>query len=708
MGAGQFQTGAHEAEAPGYTVRQPAHVGSSYILKEPQAHDSSHTHPPANAAPGSSAVSDNAGSTADKRRRHDDVSALNDDQVPPLTLNIETTPGPLSEALFSAPFVPERTRLFTPSFNGAGICVFEGNRSQGHAETDDPVVPTSWMFSPIGFDMPELSTEFWDAFTFPPFPAPGSALQEDPMNSPTSTRSSKGIEAECTTQQTPICGAGSEHDSNARGSSSLGPPNPNPILSHTFVSLSKAFQFPEDILYYQFLMDSESGSLSKIIPVLDLVKLDTVAPYFYNAVLALSALSLAKSKEYRHANCKQHAMQHKARAAEGANREFSIVNGERAGDVDGDQVPTPEVLVSWLGTIMLLANFELLRGVEREWQARLRTAGSFLSIYFRALEKRAAGKVLILAYARMSLLLAIYNDDLSVMTTTSLMNPGLVDHLSRVLSESPDPQDRLLPLVQEIGKLEINIRRQPELEDKWSKKLSRLLAALDKWQQDLPATDLPVDTGIPIPTCWDSSVNSVQNQGGVGMVISPLLFPKSLDPCTSAINYATFLCTRMRAKTRFVLGKGRVFPDDAEQTAFTICRIAAGLSPTVCARANLYGQGMLPALYGAYVWTMNGQLREWISNWWSGYRTRREGIWDVEKSRRCLAVTDVILAQRSISESNVIVFKILGELEEEQDDDEVGDGGDGEDATELVEKPFRVVIHSRTPEGWSTDFAVVE
>ncbi|EXJ90489.1 hypothetical protein A1O1_03592 [Capronia coronata CBS 617.96] len=575
-----------------------------------------------------------------------------------------------ARAPVAVPFIPE---MLDPMPQANYMSGFEPDRTQL-----DPEGAVPWTFSLD--DMPDFSAEMWDAFTFPQ--SPGADL----MISQTSTPSSRGTD-ECTTQ---VLGTLEQPQE------SLGPPT----LSHTFVSLSQAFQYPEDILYYQFLMDSGSSSLSKIIPVLEIVKIDHVSPYFYNAVLALSALSLSKSKEYRHARCKEHAMNHMARAMEGANQEFSIQNGERAGDGDRGfeiEVPTPETLVSWLGTMMLLANFELQRGVVRQWHSRLRTAGSFLSIYFRALEKRPAGKLLIRAYARMSLLLAIYNDDLSV-TMTSLMNPGLVDHLSKVLSESPEPQDRLLPLVKEIGKLEINIRRQPELEEKWARKLSKLLAALDKWQHGLPATELPVDTGIQVPT------SSARANSDKGIVISPLLFPKSADPCTSAINYATFLCTRMRAKTKFVLGKGRVFPDDAEQTSFTICRIAAGLSPAACARANIYGQGMLPALYGAYVWTMNDQLREWISTWWSGYRTRREGIWDVEKSRRCLAVSDVILAQRSISESNVIMFKILEELEEEQDDE----AGDDDTDAEPVEKPFRVVIHSRTPEGWSTDFAIVE
>src|SRR5690606_31893698 len=110
-----------------------------------------------------------------------------------------------------------------------------------------------------------------------------------------------------------------------------------------------------------------------------------------------------------------------------------------------------------------------------------------------------------------------------------------------------------------------------------------------------------------------------------------LVFPNTRDPCTSAVNYVAYLCTCMRARTRYLPDSGRIVPPDAERTALTICRIAAGIPPTRFGESFTHSYGMLPSVVGAYRWSTNPGLRNWIKHWLAGYRGPREGIWNVQQ-----------------------------------------------------------------------------
>ncbi|KAI9731328.1 MAG: hypothetical protein M1834_005231 [Cirrosporium novae-zelandiae] len=462
-------------------------------------------------------------------------------------------------------------------------------------------------------------------------------------------------------------------------------------LSNTFLSLCGAYKFSEDVLYYQYLVDNSTYGLAHILPLKDILKTESVAPHVYSAALALSALSLSNLNDSKSSRLpsRRHALQHSMTALQGVRNNFPST-GFRGCPVTQNL----DILISWLLTVLLLANFELQRGFVASWRSHLRAAGSCLGIWCGEFQKRESGRLLIQAFARMSLLLVIYNAEYAA-TTLDVLPPGLMEHLQELLIDSPLPQDRLLPLIKEVGELEINYRRQPEQEEKWTRKGNKLLAKLDTWQRSLPSSEFPVDDGTRSPLSFPTPSDSQQP------LITPLHF-RSSDPCASACNYANFLCARMRIRTRYPSVIGRIIPPDSEQTVHTICKIAAGISPALCGQANAYSHGMLPAVIGAYRWTTDIHLRKWVIAWLSGYQSVREGIWNVSRSIRLCSFMDKKYARWDAADEGreLVACRIVDEP-----DEEVGD--EASDKEKAHTKPFKVVVHSRGWRGWSTEFVLV-
>ncbi|KAK7750006.1 hypothetical protein SLS62_008115 [Diatrype stigma] len=473
--------------------------------------------------------------------------------------------------------------------------------------------------------------------------------------------------------------------------------SPSPL---TFTNpINRCFIFPEDGDYYRRLLEGQVKGLSTILPIRDfIVEEGLSAPYLYNAALAISALTLSWTDTQP--AIKRHALRHYNVSLAGLRNAFPD------GNPKAFQGAGLNELLSWFLARLLLANFDLNWGSLAAWRAHLRAAGRVLSAWHGRFSRSAAGRKLAHAFARMALLVELQNEDRAV-TRLRTMNPAVADELSAMLERSDSPRDRLMHLIREVTRLEIRCRSMPGLDTKWVREMVAIEAQLAAWQRSLPASELPVDTGVqdpiafsasPPPTdylaCIPAPANTANNMSlthssnsrnskssksvsSTGTLhITPLTFPSSTDPYTAAVNYAHFLCARMRARTRYLEGTGRVTPPDSEATVLHICRIAAGVAPTGCAQADAFGHGFMPAVVGAYRWTTNPQIQAWIEGWLSGYPTR-EGIWNVSQTRRLLAWLEAERARRRQTDHGWDI--IAARIEEEDDDceDEYDHGGAG-------------------------------
>lgn len=437
-------------------------------------------------------------------------------------------------------------------------------------------------------------------------------------------------------------------------------PSPGRVLSNSSLGLIGAFEFPEDYTYFEYSAGGSFASISRVLPLAELLQTEPVSPHVYNAAIALAALTLSSSEQYQTGSMtlRRHAFYHSLKAVQGLQKELMEPrgSGERSNALRAD------TSFSLFATIMLAANFELQRGSVLSWHSHMRGAASCLNGAHAELLKKPTGMLLILAFARMALLLRMYNEDYSV-TTPEYMSSSLTDWLNRLLRESSRPHDQVLLFVEEVTALEIQKRTHPTQEPTWSIQSADLVRRLELWRSNLPSSELPVDdytthgafltiSSSHYPVAGDAPPDTVESL----IRIPALYFPHSPDPCVAAVNYATFLCSRMRAQTRYStptnpnpdspspsgINLDRELPPHSEQTALAICRIAAGSPPTRFSASFTYSYGMLPSVVGAYRWSKNPGLRSWAKHWLSGYRTTREGIWNVSHTLRLIALIDPV------------------------------------------------------------------
>ena len=482
----------------------------------------------------------------------------------------------------------------------------------------------------------------------------------------------------------------------------------------------QCFQSPRDPEYYQSVLEDKVKGLATILPLKDFVADDRLsAPHLYSAALALSALNFPDEESHspstdEASSPKRHALRHYATALQTLHSIFPDTAAEAFRDVGLDD------LLAWLLTRLVLANFDLRWGLLAAWRAHLRAAGRVLSAWHSRIMSSPKGRPLAHAFARMALLVEMQNDQYSV-TNLNNMNPGVASDLASMMELSDSPRDRLLVLIQEVSKLELKFRYRPNLNEKWAMKMEMLEKQLLAWQRRLPASELPVDTGLEEPVAFPPDPSYPSTAAPVDM--TPLTFPNSSDPYTAAVNYAHFLCARMRTRTRYFDGADRLQPSDTERTVRHICRIAAGLSPAACGQADAFGHGMMPAIVGAYRWTQNTGIRSWIAGWLSGYEAfgPREGIWNVSQARRLLKFIDAELVRRRRLAGNWDIISARVEEDDALEDDErvwdcaisrgfgALDFGDREhfSGKEAEKIPFRIVLHSRSNQGWATDHCIV-
>ncbi|KAH7139982.1 hypothetical protein B0J13DRAFT_69453 [Dactylonectria estremocensis] len=473
------------------------------------------------------------------------------------------------------------------------------------------------------------------------------------------------------------------------------------------------FCTPQDTDYIQRLRNGGIDGLTTILPIQDLiVDQGVMAPHCWSAAIAVSALTFSKQGFVSTQNSRYHAIQHYRNAVHSVKRTFPQESPGAFQNV------SPGDLLGWFLTRLLLANFDLCRGNLSSWRHHLRIAGRIFSSWHQRILVDSRGRQLAHAFARMALLVELQNGDLAL-TRVQDMNPGVASQLNTMMEQSESSRDRLLALIRNVSKLEIKFRYQPEKHEKWTQKLELIDAKLAEWQQNLPSSELPVDTGVAdavkFPVSLGSSMPSLE--------VTPLTFPNSSNPYTCAVNYAHFLCARMRVRTRYLPNGGKINPPETESTVLYTCRIAAGLSPLGCARANAFGHGMMPALVGAYRWSNNPQARHWIISWLKGYEEEggREGLWNVQQTRRLLSfLDDEARRRKSMSGCWDIIAARIEDEDDSSDKDSMSSDGSATDASFPTQgdldwsfspcmalNPFRVVVHSRSPDGWATDHYVV-
>ncbi|KAK7424040.1 hypothetical protein QQX98_000650 [Neonectria punicea] len=494
----------------------------------------------------------------------------------------------------------------------------------------------------------------------------------------------------------------------------LTPPilQPLPEISIGSGDASQLFCFPQDEDYFRRLRNDEIDGLATILPIRDMLINDSImAPHCWSAALAVSALTLSNRSFFSTQDSRRHARQHYRNALQCVRKAFPQESPAAFQHVNQDD------LLGWFLTRLLLANFDLCRGNLTSWRHHLRIAGRIFSSSHQRLLSDSRGRQLAHAFARMALLVELQNGDLAL-TKVQDMNPGVAGQLISMMEESESSRDRLLALIRNVSKLEIKFRYRPELHDKWTRKMALIDAKLTEWQRNLPSSELPVDTGVAesvrFPVDPGSSMLSLE--------VTPLTFPNSSNPYTSAVNYAHFLCARMRVRTQYLPNGGMVKPPETESTVLYTCRIAAGLSPRGCARANAFGHGMMPALVGSYRWSTSAQARHWITSWLRGYEEEggREGLWNVQQTRRLLSFLDDEAHRRRSSSG---CWDIIAARIEDEDDSSDGEylsdgslagaslGSPGELEWSfspcVTLSPFKVVVHSRSPSGWATDHYVL-
>ncbi|KAL1857217.1 hypothetical protein Plec18167_004692 [Paecilomyces lecythidis] len=473
---------------------------------------------------------------------------------------------------------------------------------------------------------------------------------------------------------------------------SLVPSSPSRPLPNAFLSLCGAYEFPEDVAYYEYSA-GHFQSLSRVLPLSELFRSEPVSPHVYNAALALAALNLSSMEDYSKnpVVLRQHAFQHSLKAVQGIREALSSPDQTKA-------LRTPKNIdtgLSLFATIILLANFELQRGSLFSWRSHMRGAASCLGIWHKDMAQRPAGMLLVKAFARMALLLRLYNEDYSV-TTPDVMPHRLAAWLNSLLAGSSELQDRLLLLVEEWTQIEIKYREQPELEDQWIAFSDDFLSRLDEWRREIPPSDLPVESNGPAGvSVYAPSQPSADSSGFI--YVPALCFPNAADPCTAAVNYATYLCLGMRARTRYSVEVGKIVPPDSDETALMICRVAAGISPVSFGQSYTYAYGMLPSVVGAARWSSNPGLKAWVRDYLTKYKSNREGIWNVSHSIRLLDHMDREYARRGASGWEMVAVRVLDEPTDPSPDFEENDSS----------KPFRIVMRGRTRQGRSEDVVEV-
>ncbi|KAL2678660.1 hypothetical protein Neosp_009411 [[Neocosmospora] mangrovei] len=366
--------------------------------------------------------------------------------------------------------------------------------------------------------------------------------------------------------------------------------------------LFEAAKFPQDMIYYHHLCDPSLSGLLSVLGVRDVLGVGGLDKGFFHAALALSALHMSQSSSVSKvvADCAAlHALDHFVDAL-GYMRSAHLSDGIATIDAPGRGQNT----IAWLATLLLLANFELNRGQIKLWIA------AYLEIF-----------------------------DRSYTACHSLATSNVSAMLGTSLRTSTDPSDRLLYILPRVGEFEEECRTSPQLDSHWRMQARGLIDELKAWRRSLPDRDVPSADEVDADP-WKLS------EDGSTLIIRPLTLSRAANPAKAATSFMHYLVSLVRLEMKYSPGVRRKLPENGRKLILVACRLAAGVSSSVCAASNAYGHGMVPALMNAYYSSDDQAAKEWIKDWISGFPRDREGIWNVRHAHRLLQYIDQEYSQR--------------------------------------------------------------
>ncbi|KAK1675215.1 fungal-specific transcription factor domain-containing protein [Colletotrichum godetiae] len=407
---------------------------------------------------------------------------------------------------------------------------------------------------------------------------------------------------------------------------------------------------------------------------------------FFHAALALAALDISQARP-------NEALGSKA-ALQALDHFVTALGTVRMAQLDDEGVatgcpPNQDNAISWLATLLLLANFELQRGQMKLWYIHSRAAVTFLSQHLNRVQDSPVGESLIRSFSRIAALLDIFDRAYSV--RYSIASPDVSDSLSRSLVNSPHSADRLLYILPRVIKLEEEWRSNPQHDLHWREQAEGLIQELKAWRRTLPDCDVP-----PLHEHTASPYN--EDAEGPGISIRPLSIPYAPEPVKAATTFMHYLVSLLRLETRYLPGAVRQLPPNAKKIVLLVLRLAAGVPYASCAAVNTYSHGMVAAMMNCYYMSEEQEVKDWVKNWIAGFPRDREGIWNVRHAHRVLSYVDQEYTRRG-SRYNWEIIKVrLIDLET--------DATPSEDE-EMDPDKFSVEIYSRCKRGWSIDFVEI-
>ncbi|RSL89376.1 hypothetical protein CEP52_014915 [Fusarium oligoseptatum] len=389
--------------------------------------------------------------------------------------------------------------------------------------------------------------------------------------------------------------------------------------------LFEAAKFPQDMIYYHHLCDPSLSGLLSVLGVRDVLGVGGLDKGFFHAALALSALHMSQSSSVSKAvaDCSAlHALDHFVEAL-GYMRSAHLNNDIATIDAPGRGQNT----IAWLATLLLLANFELNRGQIKLWYVHSHAAVTYLSHNVAQVGELPVGKSIIRSFSRIEAYLEIF--DRSYTACHSLATSNVSAMLGTSLRTSTDPFDRLLYILPRVGEFEEECRTSPQLDSHWRIQARNLIDELKAWRRSLPDRDVPSADEVDADP-WKLSDDSST------LIIRPLTLSRAANPAKAATSFMHYLVSLVRLEMKYSPGIRRKLPENGRKLILVVCRLAAGVSSSVCAASNAYGHGMVPALMNAYYSSDDQAAKAWIKDWISGFPRDREGIWNVRHAHRLL------------------------------------------------------------------------
>ncbi|KAL0942968.1 C6 zinc finger domain protein [Colletotrichum truncatum] len=448
--------------------------------------------------------------------------------------------------------------------------------------------------------------------------------------------------------------------------------------------LLESAKFTEDMVYYHHLRDNSPYGILSILSLNDIFQAERLDKAFFHAALALSALDVSQSNS-------SSTLANKA-ALQALDHFVAALGTVRMAQIDDNGVatgftPNQDNAISWLATVLLLANFELQRGQMKLWYIHSRAAVTFLSQHLTQVQESPVGESLIRSFSRIAALLDIFDRAYSV--RYSIVSAEVSASLTTSLINSPQSADRLLYILPRVIKLEEEWRSNPQHDLLWRGQAEDLIKELKAWRQNLDEGDVP-------PLYEQMADPYDTTDGGSGIVIRPLSLPRAQEPVKAATTFMHYLISLLRLETRYLPGAGRELPPNAKKIVCLVCRLAAGVPYSSCAAVNAYGHGMLPAMMNAYYMSEDQGVKDWVKKWIAGFPRDREGIWHVRHAHRVLNYVDQEYTRRGSRHNWEIIKVRMVDLED--------DATPREDDEERDPDRFSVELYSRCKRGWSIDF----